>query len=214
MTAPTTLPTTYLVVGGGPFGLIAARALQRKGIDFEIIERHTELGGIWDMTDPGSPMYETCHFITSKQLGGYIDYPMPAEYPTYPSKAEPVGEHDETTWNVTTSDGETRSYRGILAACGQQWWPYAPTIPGAEDFGGEIYHSSEYRSPEQFVGKKVLVIGAGNSGVDIAVDAAERAGRAIISTRRDYYWFPKQLFGLPTVRSRFGEHVGSNLGGV
>lgn len=226
MNTATTLPTTYLVVGAGPFGLLTARGLIRQGIDVEIFERHSDVGGIWDMDNPGSPMYETCHFITSKTLGGYVDFPMPEHYPTYPSRqqvldyvrnfareyglyertsfntevvrAEPVGEGDATYWKVTTADGAEHQFRGIFIACGQQWQPFVPELPGAEDYLGEIYHSSQYRSPKQLEGKRVLVIGAGNSGVDIAVDAAEHADAAFISTRRNYYWFPKQIWGVPT----------------
>lgn len=80
------LPTTYLVIGAGPFGLLTARGLQRQGIEADIFERHSDVGGIWDLSNPGSPMYETCHFITSKKLGGYVDFPMPEHYPTYPSR--------------------------------------------------------------------------------------------------------------------------------
>lgn len=226
MIHPSEPPTTYAVIGGGPFGLLAARALRRAGIDFEILERHTAFGGIWDLDNPGSPMYESCHFITSKQLGGYLDFPMGEDVPTYPSRqqvldyilefaeahdfaagtrfgaevvrAEPQGEGDGTWWLVTTSDGEERAYRGLFVATGQQWLPFVPAIEGADVFGGEIYHSSRYRSTEQFAGRRVLVVGAGNSGVDIACAAAEYADDAIISTRRDYHWFPKQVFGKPT----------------
>ncbi|WP_321857317.1 flavin-containing monooxygenase [Paraburkholderia tropica] len=220
------VPNTYLVVGAGPFGLIAARALLRAGIEVEIFERHRDVGGIWDIDNPGSPMYETCHFITSKWLGGFLDYPMPADYPVYPSwrqvltyiramardygliervrfnrnvvRAEPVVIAGVNAWEVRTADGETRAYRGVVYACGQQWKPCVPVFEGAENFRGEIITGSQYRSPSRFVGKSVLIVGAGNSGVDIAVDAAEYASKAILSTRRAYHFLPKQVFGLPT----------------
>lgn len=226
MNTTATLPTTYLVVGAGPFGLLTARGLLNQGIDVEIFERNSDVGGIWDIDNPGSPMYETCHFITSKKLGGYVDFPMPEHYPTYPSgqqvldyvrdfaqtfglyertrfntevvDARPVGEGESTYWQVTTADGTEHSFRGVFLATGQQWKPFIPQLPGADEFLGEIYHSSRYRSPKQFEGKRVLVVGAGNSGVDIAVDAAEHAQAAFISTRRNYYWFPKQVWGVPT----------------
>jgi cation diffusion facilitator CzcD-associated flavoprotein CzcO len=214
------------VVGAGPFGLIAARALVRAGVDVEIVERHDAIGGIWDIDNPGSPMYETCHFITSKRLGGFLDYPMPADYPMYPSwrlvrdyiramahdygleklvrfgtevvEAGPVQAGDVEAWSVTTNDGETRVYRGVVYAGGQQWVPYKPEFEGEALFRGEIMTANKYRSPRQFAGKSVLVVGAGNSGVDIAVDAADFAERAFLSTRRAYHFLPKQVFGTPT----------------
>ena len=219
-----TLP--YLIVGAGPFGLAAARALKRKDIPFEVVERHSRVGGIWDIDNPGSPMYETCHFITSKINGGYIDYPMNDDYPTYPSwrqvltyiesmsrdfgldehirfnttvtSARPTSEGLTTTWMVDTSEGHLGEYRGIIYAGGQQWAPYLPDISGMNDFTGRLIHSSEYKLPVEFADKRVLVIGAGNSGVDIVVDAAEYGSHAVLSTRRPYYFLPKQIFGVPT----------------
>lgn len=226
VTSNSNVPKTYLVVGAGPLGLIAARALLRAGIETELVERHSNVGGIWDIDNPGSPMYETCHFITSKHLGGFVDYPMPEDYPTYPHwsqvhayiqsmardyglyertrfnlsvvKAMPIETAGVDAWQVTTSDGETRVYRGVVYACGQQWKQFMPHFEGIENFKGEILPGRDYRSPSQFKGKSVLVIGAGNSGVDIAVDAAEAADQAFLSTRRAYHFLPKQVFGIPT----------------
>ncbi|QBJ98075.1 NAD(P)/FAD-dependent oxidoreductase [Rhodococcus sp. ABRD24] len=220
------LPTTYCVVGAGPLGLIAARAFRRYGIDVELIERNTRVGGIWDIENPGSPMYETCHFITSKEYGGFIGYPMPSAYPDYPSwrqvheyienmavdygldqlitfgtevtDARPVETEAGTYWKVTLDSGEVRDYRGVIYAGGQQWHPFIPDVPGLESFTGRAIHSKDYRSISEFEGKRVLVIGAGNSGVDIAVDAANHAEKAFLSTRRAYHFFPKQIFGIPT----------------
>ncbi|SUE29156.1 flavin-containing monooxygenase [Nocardia farcinica] len=226
MSEKTSLPTTYCIVGAGPMGLIAARAMRRYGIDVEIVERHSRVGGLWDIDNPGSPMYETCHFITSRDHGGFIGYPMPADYPDYPSwrqirdyirsmaaaygltdlvrfdtevhSARPITTGSGTYWKVVFGSGETRDYRGVVYACGQQWHPFVPRIPGHESFTGRFLHSRDYRSADEFAGKRVLVIGAGNSGVDIAVDAAFHAERAHLSTRRAYHFFPKQVFGVPT----------------
>jgi cation diffusion facilitator CzcD-associated flavoprotein CzcO len=223
---PPGVPTTYLVVGAGPFGLIAARAFLRAGIEVDIFERHSNVGGIWDIDNPGSPMYETCHFITSKWLGGFLDYPMPEDYPIYPSwheirdyiramareygllqrtrfncavvHAEPVIIEGVEAWQVKTADGAIHTYRGVVYACGQQWKPFVPSFDGMNLFRGEILTGNRYRSPKQFAGKSVLIVGAGNSGVDIAVDAAEYAGKAYLSTRRAYHFLPKQVFGVPT----------------
>ena len=220
------LPATYCIVGAGPLGLIAARAFRRYGIEVELIERNTRAGGIWDIENPGSPMYETCHFITSKEYGGFIGYPMPEDYPDYPSwrqvheyienmavdfgldqlitfgtevtDARPVETDAGTYWEVTLDSGEVRAYRGVVYACGQQWHPFVPAIPGLESFTGRAIHSKDYRATSEFEGKRVLVIGAGNSGVDIAVDAANHAVNAFLSMRRAYHFFPKQIFGIPT----------------
>lgn len=220
------LPNNYLIVGAGPMGLVVARAFQRAGIEYEMVERHRDVGGIWDIENPGSPMYETCHFITSKKLGGFVDYPMPEDYPTYPSwrlvlqyirqmahdygiyphirfnlsvtLAEPIQIEGQDAWKVTTSDGDVRYYRGVVYASGQQWKQYIPEFANMDKFKGEILAGNQYKSPKQFEGKRVLVVGAGNSGVDIAADAAEYANKAFLSTRRAYHFLPKQVFGIPT----------------
>ncbi|GAA1851174.1 flavin-containing monooxygenase [Microbacterium koreense] len=222
--ASSSLPTKYLVIGAGPSGLIAARAFLRYGIDVEIVERHTRAGGIWDIENPGSPIYESCNLISSRIAGGFAGYPMKSDLPMYPKwtdlrdyigdfardyglderttfgtsvvSAEPVDTDAGRSWRVELSNGETREYRGIVAATGSQWIPRLPAIDGLDTFNGHAIHSSEYRSPEDLRGKRVLVVGAGNSGIDIASDAAFHADAAFLSTRRAYWIFPKQIFGL------------------
>ena len=220
------LPTKYCIVGGGPAGLVTARAFRRYGIETEIIERHAQPGGIWNKDQPGSPMYTSCNFISSRDFGGFIGYPMPSDYPMYPrwdqirdyvqafardfnltsggrfgvavTKAWPVDTDDAGRyWQVQTSDGQTRSYRGVVVASGAQWDPVVPDIPGLSTFAGDVIHSAAYEGPAQFAGRNVLVVGAGNSGVDIVADAAFHGRNAYLSTRRGYWFLPKYLFGLP-----------------
>lgn len=218
------LPTRYLIIGAGPSGLIAARAFRRYGIDVDIVERHTGLGGLWDIDNPGSPMYESCSMISSRTAGGFVGFPMSSELPMYPrwsdlyayikdfareygldelcefgvsvERATPIDSDDGRSWEVELSNGEVRDYRGIYSAIGTQWLPQLPEIDGLETFTGRAIHAKEYRSPAEFHGRRVLVVGAGNSGVDIASDAAFHARAAFLSTRRPYYFFPKQIFGV------------------
>lgn len=211
----------FCIVGAGPSGLATARAFKAAGVAYDLLDRNADVGGLWDIESPGSPMYETAHFISSKTLGGFAGYPMPADYPDYPawhqilayvrSFAESHGlrEHfeghadvarvapdDGDTWQVELASGAMRRYAGVVIAVGHDWIPRMPTYRGT--FNGEMYHSSRYRSPTEFTGKRVLVIGGGNSGCDIAADAATFADRAFISVRRGYYFLPKHIFGKPT----------------
>ena len=101
-------------------------------------------------------------------------------------------------WRVELSTGEVRHYAGVIACPGVTWHGTMPKLPGAETFTGQARHSVTYRDPEEFRGKRVLIIGAGNSGVDIACDAARTAGAAYFSVRRGYRFVPKHLFGIPT----------------
>jgi amino acid transporter len=212
----------YCIVGAGPAGLIAARAFRAEGIPFDCFERHSDLGGLWDPDNPGTPIYDTAHFISSKWTSYFYGYPMPGDYPDYPSaaqilayirgfaeafdlrrhisfntevtRAEPEGEG----WRVTLSTGEVRRYAGIVCCPGVTWHPSMPVLPGQDRFAGEIRHSVTYRNPSEFQGKRVLIVGAGNSGVDIACDAARSADRAFLSVRRGYRFVPKHIFGIPT----------------
>jgi amino acid transporter len=212
----------YCLIGAGPAGLVMARALLAEGIPFDWYERHSDVGGIWDRDNPGSPMYESAHFISSKLTSGFVGFPMPESYPDYPSwrqirdyvrdfaRAYRLTEHItfgtavasavpvDDGWDVTLSTGDTRRYAGVIAATGVTWHPNLPTWPGQEEFTGEIRHSVSYASSAEFAGRRVLIIGAGNSGVDIACDAAMAADRAFLSVRRGYRFIPKHIAGIPT----------------
>jgi len=207
------------VIGAGPAGLAIARTFKRYGIAFDAYERHRAIGGIWDQSNPGSPIYDSTHFISSKTRSNFLDFEMPAHYPDYPSHrqilaylrvfARAYGLQDDirfnTTververigagWRVTLSTGEVETYTSLVAASGANWHPRMPSFPGT--FSGEVRHSSTYRSPDEFRGKRVLVVGAGNSGCDIACDAAQSARSAFISLRRGYHFIPKHVFGEP-----------------
>jgi cation diffusion facilitator CzcD-associated flavoprotein CzcO len=101
----------------------------------------------------------------------------------------------EGGWLLRLSSGESCHYGGLIAAVGNEWRPALPDLAGG--FAGELVHSSAYRSPEQLRGRRVLVIGAGNSGCDVAVEAATHAAEAAISVRRGYHFVPKHILGRP-----------------
>jgi Flavin-binding monooxygenase-like len=212
---------TVCIVGAGPGGLSMARALRALKVPYHQYERHYDVGGIWDIRNPGTPMYQSAHFISSRELSGFIGYPMPAHWPDYPShqhihgyvrgfadafglrpairfgvgiasvQPEPAG-----TFIVTLSNGRRHRYGAVVCATGVTWDPSTPRFPGA--FRGELRHVNTYKTPAELREKRVLVVGAGNSGVDIASDAASHAAAAFISMRRGYHIMPKHILGVPT----------------
>ena len=213
----------YCLVGAGPAGLVMARALIKEGVPFDWYERNSNVGGIWDMDNADTPMYDSCHFISSKYTSGFYGFPMPKNYPDYPSWDQirdyirdfadkydlkrrvtfGVGVEDAQPtagdqWEIKLSNGKTEIYEGLINATGVTWHANRPPIKGEESFKGKIMHSVEYRTPAEFDGKRVLIVGAGNSGVDIASDAATHAEQAFLSVRRGYRFIPKYIFGVPT----------------
>lgn len=121
--------------------------------------------------------------------GGWrVDVSPSAEAPA-PGDATGAGEPG------AAGEGETLACSALVVATGMTWHPRRPELPGA--FAGEVIHSFDYRHPDLFRGRRVLVVGAGNSGVDIACDAARTADAAFLSVRRGYRFVPKYIFGTP-----------------
>ncbi|RZT68841.1 SDR family NAD(P)-dependent oxidoreductase [Leucobacter luti] len=220
-------PEPVCIVGAGPAGLAAARALREHGVPYHQFEQHDRVGGIWDIDRPGGPMYESARFISSKTLSAFTGFAMPSDYPDYPDHrqilayceafAHAEGLHDRiefgTTvdrvepadgggWLVTTSPAagagpaaQTR-YRAVICASGAQWQPRIPD--SLRSFAGEVIPARDYREPERFAGKRVLIVGAGNSGCDIAADIGPVAAGCAISVRRGYWFVPKYIGGVPS----------------
>ncbi|MFF8410814.1 flavin-containing monooxygenase [Streptomyces omiyaensis] len=216
-------PTRVAVVGAGAAGLAAAKALLDEGLDVTVLERGSRPGGLWAGDDAGgdSPAYDSLHLNTSKGRTEFADFPMPAWWPDYPSAAR-VARYlasyadafgvtgrlrlgTEVTavrragavWEVTAG-GATEPYDAVVVANGHNRdpkWP-SPAYPGS--FDGTQLHAHAYRSPEVFAGRRVLVVGMGNSAMDLAVDASYvSAGPVLLSARRGTHVVPKYLFGRP-----------------
>ncbi|HDR9512065.1 monooxygenase [Burkholderia cepacia] len=209
------------IIGGGPTGIGIGRALNAGGVDFDIYEAEGDFGGVWNSEGECGRTYPSLHLISPKFNTQFPDFPMPKEYPEYPNhrlmlqyirafardselyekthfnasvvQLEPDGEG----WNVTTKKGDSAHYALVIVCNGSQRIPYYPeSYPGR--FDGEVIHACNYKSSEQLRNKRVLVIGGGNSGCDIAVDAVYYAASIVHSTRRNYYYQPKFIFGKPT----------------
>jgi len=211
------------VIGAGPSGLAAARNLQKLGIAFRGFESHADVGGLWDIDNPRSTVYHSAHLISSKRTTEFAEYPMADTVADYPShrelrdyfrgfaehfdlrrhfrfntrveKIEPISEGAKPLWRVSTDDGRSDCYAGIVIANGTLATPNLPRFEGS--FAGDLKHTAQYKHPEMFAGKRVLIVGAGNSGCDIAVDAVHYAKSVDISLRRGYYFVPKYVFGKP-----------------
>jgi dimethylaniline monooxygenase (N-oxide forming) len=179
-----------------------------------------------DNDNGGAAAYESLHLNSSRPRTQFPSHPMPDDWPDYPSHElmarylQGFAEHfrlteriDFTTeaaavrpragdgppgthgWEVTTGTGATITARSVLVANGHHGTPRRLSVPGS--FEGTRFHAHDYREPSGFTGKRVLVVGVGNSGLDIACDAAPVADRVLLATRHGVHVIPKYAFGRP-----------------
>ena len=211
---------TVVVVGGGASGLSAAGALKRKGIEPVVLEKDTGLGGSW------ARRYDRLHLHTVRGFSGLAHFGIPRRYPAYLSRDQFVAylneyarhfglnvmkgceatkiakDPDGSDWIISTADGDVWRAPVVVVATGQHHVPIVPRWLGAETFRGELLHSSGYSRPSPYSGKRVLVVGAGNSGAEIATDVAEHgAAFTALSMRTPPAIVSRDPFGLPVQRT-------------
>jgi cation diffusion facilitator CzcD-associated flavoprotein CzcO len=201
-----------IVVGAGPAGLAAAACLKARGGDAVILEKAGAVGAVWRRH------YDRLHLHTDRARSGLPGLAMPKAYGRYPSRAQvieyleayaakfalkpvfnaavSVVRRDGPVWRAEAGQNSWRA-PVVVIATGWADYPYAPSWPGTETFGGPILHSSAYRNPAPFAGKRVLVVGYGNSGAEIALDLAEAGIDVTLSVRSPVNIVPRELFGLP-----------------
>lgn len=215
------------VIGAGPSGLAAVKNLKEQGLyQVTVFEKNSQIGGNWVYSDATehSSVYQSTHLISSKKWSQFDDFPMPWEYPDYPSHElvlkyfQDYAAHFELLpyikfntkvlharhlpnqqWEIDYEDASgrhTRIFDYLIVANGHHWNPYTPQYSGT--FDGQMIHSHSYKNADPFKGQRVLVIGGGNSGCDIAVDLSRVARETCISLRRGYHIFPKFILGKPT----------------
>lgn len=210
---------TYLVIGAGPAGLAAVKSLKEAGLQVQAVEKHADLGGQWLYGAEGSAVYASTHLISSKRTTAFADFPMPDDWPAYPDHARVLRylrdfathfdlrplirfntkverlQRQAGGWRARFDDGSTQDYQGVIIANGHLSDPLVPEIPGR--FDGTLMHAKDYRTPDIFEGKTVLIAGMGNTGCDIVVDAVHRAKAVLWSVRGGNHFVPKFLAGRP-----------------
>jgi cation diffusion facilitator CzcD-associated flavoprotein CzcO len=203
--------TRVAVIGAGAAGLETVRTLTAAGYDVTCFERAAVPGGHWHHD------YESLHLITPRHTTCFDGYPMPSHYPLFPSRdqvrdyllafsaryglAEHIRFGQEVTeatplatgWRVRTAVGGDDEFDALVVANGHLWDERRP--PYADAFTGHALHSGAYRSVGDIQGERVLVVGAGNSGCDLAVDAATARKTTYLSMRHGQMFQPKTFFG-------------------
>jgi dimethylaniline monooxygenase (N-oxide forming) len=212
------------IIGAGPSGLAAAKVLKENNISFDCFEKGSKIGGVWRYkNDNGlSAAYKSLHINTNRMIMAYSDFPMPESYPMFPHHtdivtyferyAEHFGILSHFIFNTTVTqidilvEGflvhfnnlESKKYEKIIVANGHHWNPRMPNPAFTGHFTGEAIHSHDYKEVEQVVNKNLLIVGIGNSAVDIACEAARtHSGNVVISSRSGAYIVPNWIWSLP-----------------
>jgi cation diffusion facilitator CzcD-associated flavoprotein CzcO len=209
------------IIGAGSSGLAAGKALKDAGIPYDCYERSDRVGGLWVFENPSgtAAAYRNLSSNAPKSVMGYAEYPMPASMPDYPSHwdfaryfndyadhfglrerirfetgVERVRRRDDGVFEVSLEDGSTEEYDCVLVANGHHWNPSLPEFEG--EFDGLLMHSRDYRDAAFTRGKRVVVVGIGNSAVDIATETCHIADVTYLSVRRGAHVMPKFFFGI------------------
>ena len=212
------------VIGAGSSGIAAAKVLKDQNISFDCFEKGSKVGGVWRYNNDNglSAAYQSLHINTNREVMAYSDFPMPSSFPMFPHHSQIIQYFEDyvdhfklgphITFNtavekvestnggfiVTLHTGEQRMYEKIMVANGHHWNPRYPEPPFEGQFTGETIHSHQYKQVSQVVNKNVLIVGIGNSAVDIACEAARTySGKVVISSRSGAYIVPNWLWSLP-----------------
>ena len=215
--------TDVAVIGAGSSGLAVLDALARHGTEAVAFERGSRVGGMWRYgNDNGmSAAYASLRTNVSRRRMQYPSHPMPASYGDFPSHADMtayleshasrcdieeritpgttvhrlVPAAGDRGWLLHLDDGTTRRHRHVVVATGVFWSPRLPDHLG--HFGGELTHSHAYRTPDRYSGRRVLVVGAGQSAAEIATELSSVADRCVLSVRTPTHVLPRWIAGEP-----------------
>ena len=205
--------TDTIIIGAGPAGLAVGAVLRRAKVPFVMLERAERIGDSWHRH------YDRLHLHTPKSHSALPYRAYPHAYPRYPSRQqfieylddyartfelEPefgrdvqrVARGADGAWDVATNAGDYRARR-VVVATGYNRVPNIPRWPGQESYPGQIIHSRAYTNADALRGARVLVVGFGNSGAEIALDLAEHGVPCAVSVRGKVNVIPRELLGIP-----------------
>lgn len=212
--APTT--TAALIIGAGPAGLAVGAQLRGHGVPFEIIDREDRVASAWHRH------YERLRLHTARRYSSLPGLPFPPETPQWVPRADVVryftayADHHDIAprfgeaatairptpdgWAVHT-DATTWQTLTVIVATGHNHTPNRPDFPGVDTFAGPVVHSRDYRTGKPYAGQRVLVVGCGNSGAEIAIDLWEQGARPTLVVRGPVHVVSRSLFGRPSQHS-------------
>lgn len=219
-------PRVVGIIGAGPSGLAALKALRQRGVAVEAFESRDRVGGLWAIGDDVvQASYPSLECNTSKTTTQFADFPMPAHFPPYPhntqmaeylddyvdhfglrsrirfgTTVERAAPHPDGGWDLRLGGGDTHHCDYLVVANGHHRVPRWPEPPFPGSFAGRQMHAHDYTGPEGFQGAVVVVLGMGNSAMDIAVELSRVAARVHLASRRGAHIVPKFALGQPIDR--------------
>lgn len=205
-------PDDAIIIGAGPAGLACAATFAQRGLQATVLEKGASIAPVWHRH------YQRLHLHTDRSHSALPGLPMPRDYPRYPSRTQVVDYLDayasrfgvrpvfgsavqrvrrqDHSWCVETAYAHWTA-PVVVIATGWADFPHRPHWPGMDGYRGEIVHSGEYRNPAPYEGKRVLVVGFGNSGGEIALDLAEAGIDVTLAVRGAVNILPREMLGLP-----------------
>jgi cation diffusion facilitator CzcD-associated flavoprotein CzcO len=208
------IETKNLIIGAGPAGLAMAGRLRKLRQSFEVIERSNRIAEAWHRH------YDRLHLHTTKTTSALPHLPFPKSYPRYVSKNQLIEYYNKYAeqfeiqphlgqqavqvsrighkWHTRTQKGDLFISDQVIVCTGFNNVINDPEFEGKASFQGTIVHSRQYKNPEPYLGKKVLVVGMGNTGAEIALDLAEHSVETYLSVRGPVNIVPRDLNGRPT----------------
>ena len=213
------------IIGAGACGICAAKYLLEAGFDVTVFEIGTQIGGMWcyDNDNGRSSAYRTLHINTSRGVTRFSDLDFDARTQDFPDHADMhrylvayadhfgvtprirfrsrvtevrpafVPGHEAPCWELAIEGGQAERFDAVIVATGHLTRPYE--VPELQRFGAEYLHSHHYKAPEPFIGKRICVVGIGNSACDIASDVCVTSPRCVLVARSGVLILPKLMFG-------------------
>jgi len=230
------MSTKNLIIGAGPAGLAIAGRMRQLDMPFRLLEKSNNIADSWHHH------YDRLHLHTIKSLSHLPGLKFPKEYPRYVPRAKLIDyynsyvaqfninaelnteaesvERGDDKWEIKTNKGLVKA-ENVIFCTGINRKPFEPEWPGKETFQGKIIHSRKYKNPSEFKGQKVLVIGMGNTGAEIAYDLSENDVDTFLSVRSPVNIVPRDINGNPTQvtgkllsKVPYGDWIGKKVAGL
>jgi NADPH-dependent 2,4-dienoyl-CoA reductase/sulfur reductase-like enzyme len=202
-----------VVIGAGPAGLATSRELGRRGVEHVVLERGDRIGYTW------ANLYDSLVLHTGKHMSALPGLRFPESTPLFPRRRDFVEYLDryasafhlpirtradvvqvdriDGAWRIRTRDGDEVRARAVVVASGIAAKPVVPAVPNRDRFNGRVRHSIEYKNPIDASGRRILIVGVGNSAGEIAAELSRAGAKVTVAVRNGAHVVPREVLGIP-----------------